>query len=251
MNKEIEVSIITPSYNSEDFIRATLDSVLNQTFDAWELIIVDDMSTDNSVKIVKDYINRYPNNKIKLIQNKKNLRAALSRNEAIKLAEGRFIAFLDSDDLWKPVKLDEQITFMKDNNYVFTCSYFDQINEEGDYIGSVTDIPLKITYNYLLKANKIGCLTSVYDTAFFGKVYMDNIAKRQDYGLWLKLLKKTDFAHCYPKVLADYRIRKNSVSSNKVSLIKYHWFIYYKHENLGLFKSMYLTVSYVIRTLIN
>lgn len=246
-----KVSIITPSFNSSEYIEETIESVIKQTYTNWELIIVDDLSTDNSVKIIERIRNSHPNNEIYLINNEKNLGAALSRNKAIEFAKGRYLAFLDSDDLWRPNKLEEQIAFMKENKYVFTCSYFNKISEQGADLGKKTNIPFKISYKSLLKSNKIGCLTAIYDKNYFGKVYMDNIAKRQDYGLWLKLLKMTDFVYCYPQILADYRIRSNSISSNKLSLIKYHWFIYYKHENLGVFNSIYLTISYVVTTLIN
>lgn len=244
------VSIITPSHNSGSFIKETIDSILSQTYTSWELIIVDDLSSDNSNDIVEEIIDKNFDKKIFLIKNKKNFGPALTRNEAIRVAKGKYIAFLDSDDLWKSDKLEKQISFMENNNYPFTCTYFNQISEEGEYISVVNNIPNKISYNSLLKSNKVGCLTSIYDTGFFGKVYMDNISKRQDYGLWLKLLKKTDYVHCLPEILADYRIRKNSVSSNKIKLIKYHWFIYFDYEKLGFFKSLYLTISYVFRTLL-
>ncbi|MFD0994127.1 glycosyltransferase family 2 protein [Tenacibaculum geojense] len=247
MNLTPIVSIITPSHNSANFIEETINSVLAQTFILWELIIVDDLSSDNSTNIVKSIINNNPDRNIYLIENKSNLGPALTRNRAIKEARGRYIAFLDSDDLWHPTKLEKQLDFMKNNNYPFTCTHFNQINEEGEYQGVVNNIPNKISYNSLLKANKVGCLTSVYDSDFFGKVYMDAISKRQDYGLWLKLLKKTDHVYCLQEILADYRVRKNSVSSNKTKLIKYHWLIYYKYEKLGFFKSLYLTFSYVFR----
>ncbi len=246
MKKEIEVSIITPSHNSGKFIKETIDSVLTQTYTSWELIIVDDLSTDDSIDIIQKAIKENSNKDIFLIKNKNNLGPALTRNEAIKRARGRYIAFLDSDDLWLPRKLEKQISFMKSNNYPFTCTYFNRISEEGLHIGTVNNIPEEISYNELLKANKVGCLTSIYSTEFFGKVYMDNISKRQDYGLWLKLLKRTDYVNCLTEVLANYRIRKNSVSSNKIKLIKYHWFIYFNYEKLGIFRSLYLTISYVV-----
>ncbi|MBE7629133.1 glycosyltransferase family 2 protein [Tenacibaculum piscium] len=245
-----KVSIITPSYNSSTFIKQTIESVLNQTYENWEMIIVDDMSTDNSVEIIESYIEKSPKDKIRLIQNKTNSGPALTRNEAIKNAKGRYIAFLDSDDLWIPQKLEKQLHFMQTNNYPFTCTYYNHMDEDGKYLATIDNIPQKSSYNSSLTLNRVGCLTAIYDADYFGKVYMDNIAKRQDYALWLNLLKKTDYVYCLPEVLADYRIRKNSVSSNKMKLIKYHWFIYYNNEKLGILKSVYCTVSYVLKTLL-
>jgi glycosyltransferase involved in cell wall biosynthesis len=215
------------------------------------MIIVDDCSSDDTVIKVKKCIRSYPKLKIYLIENKTNLGPAKTRNKAIEKANGRFIAFLDTDDLWEPKKLEHQINFMLINRHEFTCTYYDLINEEGKLVSSKQEIPQKISYETLLKSNKIGCLTAIYDTAYFGKVFMNNIAKRQDYGLWLELLRKVDYAYCYPEVLAKYRVRKNSVSSNKIKLIKYHWIIYKEQENLGYFKSIILTFGYVYRTLLS
>lgn len=248
-NNQPKVSIIAPSYNSEQFISLTIDSVLSQSYKDWEMIIVDDCSTDNTTIIVENYIKKYPEFSIELIKNNSNLGPALTRNRAIEKAKGRFIAFLDTDDLWKPNKLEVQLRFMKENNYKFTCSYFSQIDENNSFIKNVTDIPSKISYNNLLTANRVGCLTAIYDTEYFGKVLMDNIKKRQDFALWLKLLKKIDYVYCTSEILAEYRVRNNSVSSNKFKLVKYHWFIYKDIEKLGVLKSFVLTIVYIYKTL--
>jgi teichuronic acid biosynthesis glycosyltransferase TuaG len=199
------VSIITPLHNCELFIEETIKSVINQTYINWEMIIVDDCSTDKGVDIVSRYQSINP--RVKLIINNENLGAALSRNKAIEQANGRFIAFLDSDDLWLPQKLEKQIQFMLDTQSPFTYTYYSQITENGGFIKNLDNPPLKVSYKSTLKANRIGCLTAIYDTAFFGKVYMENLRKRQDYALWLNLLKKTDYAHGLPEILASYRIR--------------------------------------------
>ena len=251
MEKKPLVSIITPSYNTERFISETIDSVLNQTYANWEMIIVDDVSSDKSISIIKKYIADYPTLKIYLVENENNLGPALSRNKAIEKSSGRFLAFLDSDDCWTVDKLSKQVEFMQHNKVPFTCTYYSQISEEGVFMKNIDNLPSKLTYSDIIKSNKIGCLTAVYDVSFFGKIYMKNIAKRQDYVLWLSLLKKTKYVYCLPQILAKYRLRKNSVSSNKLNLIKYHWKIYYVIEKKGFLMSSYYLVYYVLNTFLN
>ena len=231
------VSIITPSYNSAKFIRETIDSVLAQTYPYWEMIIVDDCSTDGSVEIIGKYIIK--DNRIKLIKLSNNSGPAIARNTAIKEAQGRYIAFLDSDDLWYPDKLEKQIEYMNLTECVLSYSYYDVIDENNNRTNQIYKPKEKLSYNELLKSNSIGCLTSIYDTKIVGKEYMPIIKKRQDYGLWLKLLKKIDYAYCIKEVLATYRIRKGSISSNKLELIKYNWKLFREHEKLSIIKSFY------------
>lgn len=237
------VSIITPLYNSEAFIEETILSVINQTYSNWEMIIVDDNSKDNGVLLVKVYQER--DSRIVLVPNQNSPGAAGSRNTAITLAKGRYIAFLDSDDLWMPEKLEIQIKFMQLNEHYFTYTFYEQISEEGNYLKSINNLPLKVSYKSSMMSNKIGCLTAVYDVKYFGKVYMENIVKRQDYTLWLKLLKKVKFAYCVPEILSRYRITKGSISSNKFKLIKYHWYIYRKIEKQTLVRSLYYLSNYI------
>jgi len=238
------VSIITPNYNSSNFIEATLNSVIAQTYSNWEIIIVDDNSTDNGVEIIKSFQAQFPD-KIKFIAFQENKGAALSRNEAIKNAKGRFIAFLDSDDLWYPNKLEKQIQFMLQNSYAFTFTAYDKIDEQGNEIGHI-DVPLKINYTDLLKTCSIGCLTAIYDTKILGKVYMPNIRKRQDYALWLKILKKEENAFGINEFLAKYRVRNNSISSNKIKAAQYQFKIYREVEQLSFFQSIFHMITYTV-----
>ncbi len=235
------VSVITPSYKSEKFIAQTIESVLAQTYKNWEMIIVDDVSSDNSNKIIEKYINK--DSRIKLIKLEINSGPAIARNRAIKEAKGRYIAFLDADDLWKAEKLEKQIDFMNKSNLSFTYSSYDLIDEEDNDLGSFKTKD-KITYDELLKTNSIGCLTAIYDTERLGKIYMPNILKRQDYGLWLKILKKINKTQGIVEPLATYRILKNSVSSNKLKAAKYQWKIYREVENINIFKSLYYFIHY-------
>lgn len=231
------ISIITPSYNSEKFISATIDSVLAQTYKNWEMIIVDDLSPDDSNEIIEEYCKK--DERIRLIKLEKNSGPAVARNKAIEEAKGRYIAFLDADDLWKPQKLEKQIKFMQEKNCALSYSAYETMTEDGILENKFVNPPLKISYEDLLKSNHIGCLTAVYDTQKIGKVFMPLIKKRQDYGLWLKILKKTDFAYSLDESLAIYRIMSNSVSSNKFKLLKYHYKLFTEFENINTIKAVY------------
>lgn len=236
------VSIITPSYKSEKFISQTIESVLSQTYKNWEMIIVDDVSPDNSNEIIEEYIKK--DNRIKLIKLEKNSGPAVARNRAIEEARGKYIAFLDADDIWYENKLEKQIKFMNEKNLALTYSSYDLMDEKNNNLGTFLT-KNKVTYNDLLKTNSIGCLTAIYDMEKVGKVFMPNIIKRQDYGLWLKILKKVDYAEGILDPLAKYRIMKNSVSSNKLVAAKYVWKLFREVERLNIFKSFYYFCFYV------
>lgn len=239
------VSIITPSYKSENFISQTIESVLNQTYQNWELIIVDDASPDNANKIIEEFCKK--DNRIRLIKLEKNSGPAVARNTAIKEAKGRYIAFLDADDMWLPQKLEKQIEFMKKNNFSFTFTYYKKVNRKEKYF-SIIKAPLKVNYKMLLRNNYIGCLTAIYDAKILGKVYMPSIRKRQDYGLWLKLLKKVDYAYCLPEVLSIYRIQSESVSSNKLHLLAYNYNLFREIEGFSIIKSLfYVTLNIIYK----
>lgn len=241
------VSVITPSYNSAGFIDKTVSSVINQSFKNWEMIIVDDCSTDNSLDVIHALANQ--DSRIKLISLTRNSGAAVARNVAIESAKGRYIAFLDSDDVWLPDKLEIQLKFMQDNSYPFTYTAYYKVNQQGKLLGHV-GVTNKVTYFDLLKTNSIGSLTAVYDTECFGKVLMPLIRKRQDLGLWLTLLKKTDYAYGLNKTLAQYCIRTDSISANKANAAKFTWRLYRDIEGLNLIKASYYFSHYAIRGLL-
>jgi len=205
------------------------------------MIIVDDVSPDNSNEIIQEYIKT--DTRIKLIKLEKNSGPAVARNRAIDEANGRYIAFLDADDLWYPEKLKKQIGFMYKNDLSFTYSSYDLIDEAGNDLGSFKTKE-EISYSEMLKTCSVGCLTAVYDTAKLGKVFMPNILKRQDYGLWLKILREIYTTKGIIEPLGTYRILKNSVSSNKINAAKYQWKIYREVEKLSLVKSVYYFVQY-------
>lgn len=247
VNDQELVSIITPSYDSEAFIEEMIESVRGQTYRNWELLIVDDCSPDSSIEIVKRFAAEDP--RIKFFELKDNSGAAVARNKAIGAAKGRYIAFLDSDDCWLPNKLEIQIAYMQMNRVFFTYSGYEVMSEEGESI-NVVSVPEKVNYSELLKTNYIGCLTAVYDTNFFGKVLMPLIRRRQDFGLWLTLLKNTDYAYGINMTLAKYRIRKGSISSNKATTSIYTWRLYREVEKLNFLKASYYFSHYFVRAVL-
>ena len=247
MEEKVIVSIIMPSYKSERYISEAITSVLNQSYNNWELLIIDDASPDNSNNIINKFVDN--DNRVKLIKLKHNSGPAIARNKAIKIARGRYIAFLDSDDIWQPSKLEEQIKFMENNNLAFAFSAYDVINVNSIQVGSFYP-PIKITYNDMLKTSSIGCLTAIYDTETLGKLFMPEIYQKQDYGLWLEILKKVEFAKGISKPLAKYRVRDNSISSAKLRGSVYQWKIYRELEKISILKSIYYLVHYMINGLI-
>lgn len=231
------VSIIMPSYNTGKFIKKTINSVIAQTYSNWELIIVDDCSTDNTDEIVKS-IN---DNRIIYLKNETNSGAAISRNKALKEAKGRWIAFLDSDDLWKKDKLEKQINFMKKNNYYFSYTNYIEIDENGNPNGKRITGPKKITKTGMFNYCWPGCLTVMYDVEKIGLIQIEDIKKNNDYAMWLKACTKAD---CYllDEELAMYRKRNGSISNHSyMSLIKWHYKLYREAEHQNIIYSLFNT----------
>lgn len=235
------VSVITPSYNAESFLSQAIESVIAQTYPYWEMIVIDDGSTDNTTVIAETYASK--NKKIKLIKFEKNKGVAVARNTGIENASGRYIAFLDSDDLWLPIKLERQIIFMEENDLYLTYSSYYVTDEIGKLKG-IRRVKENITYNDLLKTNWIGNLTGIYDASKLGKIFMENV-KHEDYTLWLKILRKVKFTKGILEPLAKYRILSNSYSSNKLRTALWTWNIYRKIERLNYMKSLYYFMHYV------
>ena len=246
MIKKNMVSIITPCYNSEKYISDSINSVLNQDYQNWEMIIVDDASTDGSLDIIKSLSQK--DNRIKIIELSSNRGAGYCRNCAIKESIGQYHAFLDSDDLWYKNKLSEQISFMKNNDIIFSYSAYDFIDDSGKYLKkSPFFSKSKVSYDDLLKTNHIGCLTVIYDFTKISnkKFYMSEIRARQDLSHWLNILKIIDFAYGLNKKLASYRITKKSISSNKLKAIYYQWKLYRNVEKFSFSRSIYLLIIYL------
>lgn len=238
------VSIIMPSYNSAMTISESIESVQRQSLVNWELLITDDNSNDETINIIKKY--QKNDSRIKLFVLETNGGAGIARNNSIENAKGRFIAFLDSDDIWHENKLEKQINFMIEHNHALTYTAYQKIDINGR-LGGVIRPPANVSYNELLKSNVIGCLTAVFDTQLVGKVYMPHIRKRQDMALWLLILKKIEFAWCLNDVLAYYREGHISLSSNKFKVLSSQWFFYRKYLMLSPFSSIYYFTHYVFR----
>lgn len=233
------VSIIMPSYNTGRFIKETIESVLLQSYENWELLIVDDCSTDDTDEVVSDFLT---DERIHYIKNEKNCGAAVSRNRALGEAKGKWIAFLDSDDLWEPEKLQKQILFMRENGYRFSYTNYIEIDEGSHPNGRYVTGPKRITrhgmYNYCWP----GCLTVMYDAHTVGLVQIEDIKKNNDYAMWLKVCKKAD---CYllNESLAKYRKRSGSISNHGyIKLIKWHYKLYREAERRGPVTATILTL---------
>lgn len=236
------ISIITPTYNSSRFIEETIKSVLKQSYSNWEMIIVDDNSTDDTFEIVSKYLS----NKIKYFKLGANSGAAITRNYAIKIASGNYLAFLDSDDLWDEFKLEKQLDFMIKNNYHFTSTRFQRINENSEKINWYSKYIKIRDYNKLLKRCP-GNSTIMYNCDVLGKTYIEDIKKRNDYVMWLSVIKKSKYIYELAEILTSYRIRGTSLSNNKYKLVKYQWFVYRKIERLPLIRSIYILSIHIIR----
>ena len=237
------VSVIMPSYNTGKYIGKSIESVINQTYSNWELIIVDDCSDDDTEEVVSVF----KDERIKYFKNAFNSGAAISRNRALREAKGRWIAFLDSDDIWKPTKLEKQLDFMQCNNYFFSYSNYEELDESGKHTGIKVTGPKKITkagmYNYCWP----GCLTVMYDAKYIGLIQIANIMKNNDYAVWLKVCKKAD---CYllDECLAEYRRGRNgSISTNSIkTMIGWHYKLYREAEDYDIIRSVLGTLRNVV-----
>lgn len=234
------VSIITPNWNCAKFVRDTIKSVQNQTYTNWEMIIVDDCSTDESETIIKSFLTE--DNRIKFIRNEKNSGAAISRNYALREAKGKWIAFLDSDDLWTPDKLEKQLKFMVENGYKFSYTKYIEIDELGKEKGICISGPKHITRRGMYNFCWPGCLTVMYNRDAIGLIQIADIKKNNDYAMWLKVCMKAD---CYllTEVLAKYRRgRSGSISTQGYStLIKWHYKLFHEANKKNTILSIWLT----------
>lgn len=232
------VSIVMPSYNTAEYIGASIQSVLDQTYQNWELLIVDDCSTDNTDAVVAGFAD----SRIRYLKNEKNSGAAVSRNYALREAKGRWIAFLDSDDLWAPEKLEKQVAFMLTHDYAFSYTQYEEIDDSGKKNGVVVTGPRKITQAGMFRYCWPGCLTVMYDAQRVGLIQIADIKKNNDYAMWLKVCRKAD---CYllPKCLAQYRRgRAGSVSTHGYfTMIGWHYRLFHEAEGFGPLSSLWYT----------
>lgn len=238
------VSIITPTYNSNKFLKETLDSIIAQTYKNWELIITDDGSTDNTLLILEEYSKK--ESRINFYKSASNLGSGLARNNSIKIAKGRYITFIDSDDIWLPNKLLNHIKFMQKNNLVFSHASYGYINENGDRIKNIFKVSgSKIGYKDLLKRTEISCLTAIYDQFEIGKFYMSSDRRRQDYFLWLSILKAGHYSLGYNKVESFYRLHDGQVKKINFKFLIDHFTFLRQRQKLSVLTSFYYLLIYI------
>ena len=243
-----KVSIITPTYNAEKFIEETIKSVSAQTYENYEHLIIDDCSSDLTVNIIEKY--QSYDNRIKLIKAPTNGGAAEARNIGIKSASSKYIAFIDSDDIWEENKLKKQLEFMEQTQAAFSYTAYQIIKEDGELTNKCIDEKAKPIVNYkdmLRKKSTLGCSTVMLDKERIGEIEMPLIRTGQDYALWLKLLKNGYNAYCLNEVLTRYRIVSNSISRNKFKKAKRQWQIYRKIEKINLIPALWYFTNYAYR----
>lgn len=232
------ISIVTPVYDAEAFIRQTMEMVQAQSYKDWELLLIDDGSKDGSCRVIEEYLKEKPDDRIRLIKKEKNEGAALSRNRGIKEAKGRYLAFLDADDIWLPNKLEAQMEFMKREDAAFVFSAYEFGDENANPTGKIVHVPDTLTYKKALSRTVIFTTTVLLDTQKIPKdfIYMPNVPS-EDSATWWQILRNGYVARGMDEVLAIYRRPAKSLSSNKVKAIGRIWYLYRKVEKLSLFTS--------------
>lgn len=241
-----KVSVITPSYNSEKYISETIRSVQSQTYKNWEMIIVDDCSSDRTCEIVSAISEKDP--RIRLLRQEKNAGAGAARTRSMRASSGRFIAYLDADDIWKPEKLEKQIRFMLKKNCGFSCTSYEVIDDEGNRLGKEVHMMPKADYVGFLTNNLLQTVGIMVDTSKVNKdlLVMPDIRRRQDAATWLQILKAGHACYGLDEILAEYRRAKNSLSSNKLKAVKGVWSLYRDIEHLSLPFSCYCFARYAL-----
>jgi teichuronic acid biosynthesis glycosyltransferase TuaG len=237
------VSIIMPTFNAEKFVSKAIASVQNQTHTNWQLIAVDDCSQDETMQILKHFTKH--DNRIEVFELVQNSGTGIARNFALSKCKGAFIAFLDADDLWKPKKLETQLSFMTLNNLPFTFSFYEIIGENGNLLGKTITAPQNLTYTKLFFCNFIGNLTAIYEVGFFGKININPARKRQDWMLWLTILKRINTAKPVPESLAFYSIRNDSISASKFNLLQHNFNVYRKFHGFNILKASFCMVGFL------
>ncbi len=228
------VTVVTPVWNAAGTLEEAVASMRAQTRGDWEMILIDDGSVDESRALAERLA--AGDGRIRVIGWSANRGAAAARNAGIRAARGRYVAFLDADDLWHPAKLEVQIGYMERTGAVFTCAACRRVDAVGRPLG-VVRVPVRVDYARLLRGNAIPCQTAAYDRLHYGAVEMPDLRRRQDYGLWLRLLRGGGEAHGLPEVLADYRVRPGSLSSNKLVAARATWAVYREAEGFGRLRS--------------
>lgn len=242
------VSILIPSFNSEQFIAEAIGSVQQQTYPNWEMIVVDDASSDGTVAIISKIMQT--DNRIQLLILETNSGTGVARNTALAKANGKYIAFLDADDLWKPEKLEKQIDFLQTQKLPFTFSFYDLMDESGNSLHKRVEAPRDLSYRQLFFCNYVGNLTGIYDVDYLGKISISSIRKRQDWMHWLTILKKIKTTKPVPESLALYRVRDNSLSTSKTNLLRYNFAVYRQFHGFNLAVSLFCMMGFLFTQLV-
>lgn len=229
------VSIIVPVYNAQKFIRETLDSVMAQTYPSWELLLVEDVSTDDTAAVIEEYVREKKEQRIRLIRQPENLGAARARNRGLEEAKGRYIAYLDADDLWEPEKLQHQLLFMEKNEVAFCFTGYEFADECGIGTGKVVHVPETLNYRQALGNTTIFTTTVMFDTERIPKEMLEMPAmKSEDTALWWKILRNGYTAYGLDENLVRYRRPGKSLSSNKLEAIRRIWNLYRRAEGMSI-----------------
>lgn len=238
------VSVITPVYACEKYISETIDSVRSQTYTSWEMILVDDCTPDESAKIIEKY--QAQDSRIKYIKLPHNSGAAVARNTALEIAKGRYIAYLDADDIWMPNKLERQLAFMKEHDAGFSCCDYEKIEDDGTPLNKIVHMPKTITYEQLLRNTIIQTVGVIVDTKFVDRtlLVMPNVRRGQDSATWLQMLRNGVKFVGHNEVLAQYRRVPQSLSANKLNAMKRTWHLYRGVEKLPVLKSLWCMVGW-------
>lgn len=241
------VSVITPVYNAGKFIEKTIQSVMSQSYPHLEMLLVDDCSSDNSAAVIQELAQKDP--RIRYMKLKENSGAAVARNYGLENAKGQYIAFIDSDDVWKPHKLEHQLAFMQQNQHAFTYTNYEMMKETGEVSLQSVQLPAKLNYKGLLKNTAIACSTVMIDKKVIGDFRMPLVRKGQDTATWLQILRTHDYAYLLNEVLGSYRQVEGSISSDKVGALKRTWNTYYRLEKLPLPQAIYYFSCYTLNAI--
>lgn len=242
INNNPKVSIIVPLYNTKKMLSETIESVFSQTYTNWEMIIVDDCSTDGSYEYAMTFSEQ--DKRIKVFKMDYNSGPGAATKYGFEMSNGELIAFLDSDDLWEPVKLERQINFMLNHDYEFTCTNYEQINENGESLKRIMKCKNKADYKTVLRTCPVGSSTVVITSSLLKKVEIPSIRKNNDYSLWLRILKVYPYIYGMQENLMRYRVWSQSISHNKLKKVKYSWKVFREYENLSLIYSTFLILEW-------
>lgn len=250
-NTEILVSIIVPVYNIKKYIRETMDCVRGQTYPHWELLLVEDDSVDGTAEVIADYIRETKDERIRLLKQPSNMGAAKARNRGLEEAGGRYIAYLDADDLWLPEKLERELLFLKEKQAAFVFTGYEFADENGNGTGRVVKAPETLVYKEALKNTTIFTSTVMFDTDKIQKELLEMpVMKSEDTALWWKVLRNGYVAYGLNENLVKYRRSGKTLSSNKLEAIRRIWNLYRRAEGMGVLSSAYHFCFWAVRAVL-